>query len=125
MHRLEIDAGIDLDGMRLEDIADVAARIFTHVSAYPVRPKQVLDPTLADANLRQRRALVEALDGVAAPWHESERTAVAGLLDVLWSVATYERLASDWEMAPEEASATVTWAIDLVLDAVRNGQRPG
>ena len=124
MHRLEQDAGIDLDGMLLEDIADVAARIFTHVSAYPVRPKPVLDPTLADANLRQRHALLEALDGVASTWHESERTAAAALLDVLWSMATYERLASDWEMAPDQASGTVTWAIDLVLDALRNGQRP-
>ena len=62
MHRLEQKAGIDLEGMRLEDVADIAARIFAHVSAYPLRPKPPLDPTLTDANLRQRRALFGALD---------------------------------------------------------------
>ena len=46
MHRLEEKAGIELDGMRLEDVADMAARIFAHVSAYPPRPKPPLDPTL-------------------------------------------------------------------------------
>ncbi len=62
MHRLEQKAGIDLDGMRLEDVADIAARIFAHVSSYPIRPKPPLDPTLADANLRQRGALFDALE---------------------------------------------------------------
>ena len=54
MHRLEQEAGIDLEGMRLEDIADIAARIFAHVSSYPLRSKPPLDPTLTDADLRQR-----------------------------------------------------------------------
>ena len=38
MHRLEEEAGIDLAGLRLEDVADVTARIFEHVSAYPLEP---------------------------------------------------------------------------------------
>ncbi len=61
MHRLERNAGIDLEGMRLDDIADIAARIFAHVSSYPLRSKPALDPTLTDANLRQRHALFGAL----------------------------------------------------------------
>ena len=103
MQRLEQEAGIDLDGMELGDVADMAARIFTHVSSYPLRPKPPLDPTLADANLRQRSALFAALAESTARWSEMERHAVAALLDVLWSVATYERLVSDWEMDSDEA----------------------
>ena len=62
MHRLEEKAGIELEGMRLEDVADIAARIFAHVSAYPVRPKPPLDPTLdATRTVRQRDALLAAL----------------------------------------------------------------
>ncbi len=124
MHRLEQSAGIDLEGMRLDDVADMAARIFAHVSSYPLRPKPPLDPTLADANLRQRRALFGALEERTTEWPEADRHAVAALLDVLWSVATYERLVTDWGMERDQAIRTVTWAIDLVADAVRDDRRP-
>jgi AcrR family transcriptional regulator len=125
MHRLEEAAGIDLEGMGLEDVSAMAARIFTHVSSYPLRPKPSLDPTLADANLRQRSALFAALAASTAQWSQRDRHAAAALLDVLWSVATYERLVSDWEMDSAEAIRTVRWAIDLVTDAVRRDQPPG
>ena len=39
MHRLEQEAGVELEGMRLGDLALVAARILSHVSSYPLRPK--------------------------------------------------------------------------------------
>ena len=124
MHRLEQKAGIDLQDMDLEDVADMTARIFAHVSNYPLRPKPPLDPTLADANLRQRSALFAALADSTAQWSERDRYATAALLDVLWSVATYERLVSDWEMDSDEATRAVTWAIDLITNAVRGDERP-
>jgi AcrR family transcriptional regulator len=124
MQRLEQEAGIDLMGMRLEDVADIASRIFVHVSSYPLRSKPALDLTLSEANLRQRNALFGALDDRTAGWSHSDRSCAAALLDVLWSVATYERLVSDWKMDREEAIRTVTWAIGLVVEAVRKGRRP-
>ena len=124
MRRLEQRAGIELDGMRLQDVADVAARTLGAVSMYPLRPRRSLDPTLTDANIRQRNALFGALEDAAGEWSESERTAAAALLDVLWSVGTYERLVSDWEMDRDQAIRTVTWAIGLVREAVRAGHRP-
>jgi AcrR family transcriptional regulator len=124
MHRLERNAGIDLEGMRLDDIADIATRILVHVSSYPLRWKPALDPTLSNANLRQRTALFGALGDWTAEWPESDRVSAAALLDVLWSVATYERLVSDWDMERDEAIRTITWAISLVQEAVRSGRRP-
>ena len=35
MHRLEDEAGIELHGMQLEDLAGVTARIFDHVATFP------------------------------------------------------------------------------------------
>jgi AcrR family transcriptional regulator len=125
MQRLEKKAGIDLEGMRLEDVAEAATRIFAHVSSYPMRPKPALDPTLADANFRQRQALLAALGERAAGWSGADRDSVAALLDVLWSVATYERLVTDWGMDCDRAARTVTWAIELVREAVSDGRRPG
>ena len=125
MNRLEEKAGIELEGMRLEDIAGFAARIFAHVSSYPGRTKPPLDPTLSDANVRQKQALLAALDERTSGWTESERTAAAAVLDVFWNVSTYERLVSEWQMGPDQAIETVSWAIGLVEDAVRRGRRPG
>jgi AcrR family transcriptional regulator len=124
MNRLEEKAGIELEGMRLEDVAGFAARIFTHVSAYPGRPKPPLDPTLSDANVRQKQALLAALVQRTSGWTPSERTSATAVLDVLWNVATYERLVAEWEMDREQAIETVSWAIGLVVDAIENGRRP-
>ena len=124
MHRLEEQSGIELDGMRLEDVGDIAARIFEHVASYPVRPKPALDPTLADANLRQRGALLGALADATPGWSEPDRRVVAALLDVLWSVTTYERLVTDWDLGSAEACRSVTWAIDVIREAVHDGPGP-
>ena len=66
MHEFEEEAGIDLRGMRLEDVADVTARIFAHVSSYPSDARQPLDPTLLDAKRRQHDALHAAVAAHAA-----------------------------------------------------------
>ena len=125
MNRLEEKAGIELEAMRLEDVAGIAARIFAHVSAYPGRPKPSLDPTLSDASDRQKHALLAALADRTSGWSDSERASAAALLDVFWSVATYERLVTDWEMDRDRAIETVSWAIGLVEEAIREGRRPG
>jgi hypothetical protein len=124
MHRLEQEAGVELEGMRLEDIAAITARIFAHVSSYPPSSKPPLDPTLNEANLRQRTALFGALEAWTADWSESERASAASLFDVLWSVATYERLSADWQMDGAQTIRTVTWAIELIQTAIRDGGRP-
>lgn len=125
MHRLEQDAGIDLGGMRLEDVAVVAGRIFEHVSSYPRAPRPRLDPTLAEAGQRQRAALVAAVTAHAPRWSEADRVVVAALFDVLWSVASYERLVVDWEIDRAQAVRGVAWVVGLVEEAIRKGRRPG
>jgi hypothetical protein len=47
------------------------------------------------------------------------------VLDVFWNVATYERLVTEWEMDRDQAIETVSWAIGLVANAIRQGRRPG
>lgn len=124
MHRLEQEAGIELEGMQLDDVAGITARILTHVSSYPPQAKPPLDPTLTDAHLRQRNALLGALHDRTAAWPDVDRHAVGALLDVLWSVASYERLVSDWAMDRDEAIRALTWAIGLIRQAVEDGERP-
>jgi AcrR family transcriptional regulator len=125
MHRLEEEAGIDLTGLRLEDVADVAARIFEHVSAYPRKARPPLDPTLTEASQRQRKALLRAVTAQAARWPEADRVVAAAMFDVLWGVASYERLVVDWQLDRERAIRGITWVVSLVEEAVRKGRRPG
>ena len=46
------------------------------------------------------------------------------MFDVLWGVATYERLAVDWELDRDSAIRGITWVIGMIDDAVRAGRRP-
>ena len=124
MRRLEEDAGIDLAGMGLEDVADVTARIFAHVSSYPREARPVLDPTLSEAGQRQRAALLAAVAAHTPRWRAADRKAVAALFDVLWSVASFERLVADWQLDRDQAIRGLTWVVRLVEEALRSGRRP-
>jgi AcrR family transcriptional regulator len=125
MQRLEQEVGVDLRQLELEDIASVTARIFRHVSAYPLDRQRPLDPTLVEANVRQHDALLAAVDARASGWPVEDRTLAAAVFDVCWGVASYERLVVDWQLPPAEAIRAITWVIALVEDAVREGRRPG
>lgn len=124
MHRLEREVGIDLAQLRLDGIGDAAGRIFRLVASSPLDRRPPLDPTLAEANRRQHDALIGAVEPHTGRWPAADRTLAAALLDVLWSVGSYERLVRDWNLDTEEAIRGMTWAIGLVEDAIRNGERP-
>lgn len=124
MHRLEQEVGVDLAELRLGDVADVAARILRHVSGYPLSPRPPLDPTLVEANRRQHDALLAAVKEHAERWTSADRTVAAAMLDVLWAVGSYERLVNDWQLDRDEAIRGITWTIELVEDAIRDGRRP-
>ena len=118
MHRLEDEAGIELQGMQLEDIADVTARIFEHVATFPPDARPPLDPTLMEAKRRQQAALLAAVAARTAAWSEADRTFVAAIFDILWSVASYERLVVDWAIDPSDATRGIAWVIGLLREAI-------
>jgi AcrR family transcriptional regulator len=124
MKRHEEEAGIDLAGMSLDDIADIAARIFDHVSSYPAEAHPPLDPTLAEANQRQRDALLAATEPWTSEWPAGDGVLAAAIFDMLWSVASYERLVVDWNVDGESATRAITWVIDLVKEALLSGRGP-
>jgi AcrR family transcriptional regulator len=119
MQHLEARAGIDLAGMRLDDVADVAARIARVVAGARPARRRTADPTLHDASRRQHDALLHAVVPETAAWSDADRHLAAALLDVLWSVGTYEHLAVDWELDRDEAIRGTAWVIGLVTDAIR------
>ncbi len=122
--RLEQESGVELDGMQLEDVADVTARMFEYVSSFPLAPRTPPDPTVLAANQRQREALLSAVAAAAGTSSPPEPTIAAAMLDVLWSVVSYERLVAEWGLDPEDAIRGLTWVIGLVEDAIRAGHAP-
>jgi AcrR family transcriptional regulator len=122
--RLESEAGVDLEGLRLEDVADVTRRILQFVSSFPLEPRTIRDPTVAAANQRQREALLGAVSFSTRRWPPKDRAIAAAMFDVLWSVVSYERLVADWRLAPKDAIRGITWVMGLVENAIRGGRRP-
>ena len=117
-------AGIDLEGLRVGAIADVAALIFGQVAAFRTVGATDVDPTLSAAGERQRQALSAAVAKAAPGWDEHQHRAAAAALDVLWSPAAYERLVRDWTLDPDAATAALTWVVRLVERAVSEGPPP-
>ncbi|WP_426574493.1 TetR/AcrR family transcriptional regulator [Aquihabitans sp. McL0605] len=124
MHRLEQEADISLEGMRLEDLAALTTRLFEHVASFPPTARPTLDPTLSEAKARQQQALLDAVGAGTAGWSPADRRTVAAVFDVLWSVAAFERLVADWDLDPGQATAGLTWVIGLVEAAIAAGEPP-
>jgi AcrR family transcriptional regulator len=124
LERFEEESGVDVAGLALDDVAAVTARMLEYVSSFPIAPRTPRDDTVAAANARQRAALLAALEPHTAAWSQDDRTVAGAVLDVLWSVVSYERMVVDWELAPDDAIRGLTWAIELVEAAVRNGASP-
>jgi AcrR family transcriptional regulator len=124
MARLEHEAGVDLEGLRLDRVQDVAARVFEYVSTFPIAPRTPPDPTVAAANTRQREALLTAVRHATTRWSAADRAVTAALLDVLWSPVSFERMVTDWEINPEDVITGVTWVIGLIQRALDEGPPP-
>jgi len=119
--RLEEEAGVDMVGLALDDVATVTARMLEYVSTFPIAPRAPRDATVAAANARQRAALLDALAPYTPDWEPAQRAIAGAVLDVLWSNVSFERMVIDWELAPEDAIRGLTWTIRLVEAAVRAG----
>lgn len=126
MQRLGEQAGVTYEAVTLDEVADVAGRVFAAMSGFAASAwtQQVDDPTFTTIDRMRGRALSDAVAAAAPRWSPRERDAAAGLLDVLWSPVSFERLMAGWHMSPERATEVIRWAIGLVVDSVRNAAAP-
>jgi AcrR family transcriptional regulator len=126
LRRLQRESGVRVEpGLRLEDVAGLSTRILEYSSSFPLAPRTTRDPTIAEANARQRDALLGAVGPVTTEWTDVDRSIAAAMLDVLWSNVSFERLAIDWKLDAADAIRGIRWAIELVEEAVRAGRPPG
>jgi AcrR family transcriptional regulator len=127
MRRLGEESGISYEGLSLDTIGPIGARVFETLPSYAVTrwgdetPPQ---PTLVEVDVARREAVMGAVAGPAADWAEEERRMAAAMLDVLWSVPSYQRLLTAWQFDGEQSTRAVTWAIGILSEAIRAGHRP-
>jgi AcrR family transcriptional regulator len=124
MHRLEQDAGVSYEGIALHDVAAVTARVFSSLPSFAVPAPVMRDEAFADSDLRRRGALRAAMQDVGADWPADRREMAAAVLDVLWVPTAYERLVATWGFTPADATQALTWAIELITEALRKGDHP-
>jgi AcrR family transcriptional regulator len=124
MQRLQERAGVTYDDLDLDDVAVVARRVFEalsslSVSSFVVEPE---DPAFTSMDRARGNALRNAVTAAAPNWSPKHHALAAGMLDVLWSPASYERLVAHWGASSEDAIQAIQWVIGLVVHNLQNGQ---
>jgi AcrR family transcriptional regulator len=124
MGRLEDEAGVAYEDVELGNLAEVTARVFASLRRFAIKDTlgTPQGPAFAGADARRHDALDRAV--AASELSDAQRRALAGLLDVLWSPPTYERLVSAWSLENTEAVDAVQWLIAKVIAAVQNNESP-
>jgi AcrR family transcriptional regulator len=125
MGRLEDEAGIAYEDVELDNLPDVTARVFASLKRFAVKDTTPQGPAFVSADVRRHDALVRAVAARAPELPDAQRRALAGLLDVLWSPTTYERLVGAWNLDKSEAVDAVQWLIAKVIAAIDDNERPG
>ena len=123
MARNEERAGIDLGSVHIDDLAEVAAKVLRFASDYPRTPEPPLDATLHEADARRQAALLRAVEECTPTWSEQEQLRAAALIDLIWSINSYERLLSGWQLDSESAIDVVRWGVALVVAAARAAEQ--
>lgn len=124
LQRLVEESGIDLTRLELDNFAAVTARLYGFLASFSTTARGTDEPALADIDNVRRQALLDAVGRATPDWKDSDREAAAAVLDILWNRQPYERLTRVWELTPERATESITWLIELINEAIRDGRGP-
>lgn len=122
--RIEQEVDVEPESFTLDNLPDATARIYEYVSSIPLKGRPPTDATVESITRRQREGLHAAVTQAVPEWDHRDQTVAAAMLDILLSVTAYERLVVEWGLDPADAVAGITWAMDLVETAVRDGRPP-
>jgi len=126
MQRLESEAGISYEDVDLTNLAEVTAAVFASLQRFSVRQSMQTptDPTFVGVDHRRRDALLRAVETSTPGWTDNQRRVVAGLLEVLWNLPSYERLVGVWGVDGEDATAAIGWLMAKVVVAIEDDNPP-
>lgn len=125
MARLEEEAGVTYEGLDLAALPEIATRVFSSRRSFAARGiVEASDPLFVEVDQRRREALLIAVTDATPGWSETERSTIAALLDVVWSMPAYERLVGAWDLDGDDATDAITWLMSLLTDAIGGDTRP-
>jgi AcrR family transcriptional regulator len=126
MARLESEAGVSYEDVDLTNLAETTARVFAALQRFSVRESVPTphDSAFVSSDERRREALLRAVSGASPHRPEQERRTMAGLLDVLWSPASYERLVGVWGLDGDDATDAIRWLMARVVTVIEDGDSP-
>jgi AcrR family transcriptional regulator len=124
VRRLEEESGEPLEGMDLDELPDVTARVFSYLASFALQSHARENPSLLDIDDRRRQALRAAVERETPDWSEIDRVKAAAMLDVLWTVNAYDRLTVVWDLDAGQASEAVAGVVRLLVNAIRDGRIP-
>jgi len=118
MQRLESEAGVSYENVSLANLAETTARVFAALQRFSVRETFPAPPddAFVSSDQRRRDALMRAVSDAGGS--ETRQRVLAGLLDVLWSPASYERLVGSWGLNGADATAAIEWLMAKVVAAI-------
>lgn len=125
LQRLVQESGVTLEGLELRDFAGIVARVYEYLSSFAVSPESVNDPSFASLDQQRREALRSAVVRSTRGWPGDDQEMAAAMLDMLWSVPSYERLITAWQLDTDRAIQAISWVIGLIEKAIHEGRRPG
>jgi AcrR family transcriptional regulator len=125
MARLEEEAGVTYEGLDLAALPAITARVFSSRRSFAAREiEDASDPLFVEVDHRRRDALLHAVTQAAPQWTDAERTTIAALLDVVWSMPAYERLVGAWDFDGDDATHAITWLMSLLTNAIDDDTPP-
>lgn len=125
MARLESDAGVSYEDVDLTNLAETTARVFAALQRFSARESSPTphDPAFVSSDQRRRDALLRLVSRHTTPDSETHQQMIAGLLDVLWSPASYERLVGVWGLDAADATRAIEWLMAKVVAAIDDDAR--
>jgi len=126
MARLEEEAGVTYEGLDLDHLPEITARVFSSRRSFAAREavEPPADPLFVEVDQRRRDALLHAITVATPAWSEAQRRTTAALLDVVWGMPAYERLVGAWELDGDDATRAITWLMARLTAAIDDDEAP-
>ncbi|HVV74802.1 MAG TPA: TetR/AcrR family transcriptional regulator [Mycobacteriales bacterium] len=125
LQRLIEEAGVTVEGMRLDEVPQHVEQLFGYLSEFSSAPRREPDALFVELDQRRKAALLTTVNEAAKGLSEAESRLVAAMIDTLWGMPTYNRLTGDWAFSADDAARGVNWLVGLLTDAVQAGRGPG
>lgn len=124
LEQLEAESGVDLDGLRLDNLQTFTRELLGYVGSFPLSARVPEDAALLAAGRRKHRAASAVVSDAAPDWTGRERAIATASIDVMWTVGTYERLMTEGGLDTDDAVTAATWIVALIEREIRADRPP-